>query len=78
MQNLSMENNVPIIPIFMENKARNILVRVMLYTAFLWPVLVCVCVYIYIYKKNAVSYNIRSNVTHSYFFTHITPISPQI
>jgi hypothetical protein len=48
MQNLSMENNVPIIPIFMENKARNILVRVMLYTAFLWPVLVCVCVYIYI------------------------------
>jgi hypothetical protein len=53
MQNLSMENNVPIIPIFMENKARNILVRVMLYTAFLWPVLVCVCVcvcvYIYIY-----------------------------
>jgi hypothetical protein len=51
MQNLRMENNVPMIPIFMGNRARNILVQVMLYTAFLWPVPlgVCVCIYIYIY-----------------------------
>jgi len=78
MQNLRMENNVPMIPIFMGNRARNILVQVMLYTAFLWPVplCVCVCIYIYIYIYNAISYNIKNNVIHSHFVTRTTPISP--
>jgi len=53
----------------MENRARNILVQVMLYTARILMACssMCVFIYIYIYIYNARSYNIKSNVTHSHF-----------